>query len=208
MTTLTVSRQMGSHGFEASQLAADILGYRLVYRDLINIAARRAGAPEMALVAVDELGLLNLCPDPAVCQAYHDAVSQVMHEIAGFGNAIIIGRAGHVILKDRPGVIHVRIIAPLQLRVDRIANRHHISLDCARSRIEASDRCCQRYLQRFYQVRWNDPELYDLTINTARLTSAEAASLIVNCIEKLQLEAIQTHAENRENQSSHRLIAA
>ncbi len=208
MTTLTVSRQMGSHGFEASQLAADILGYRLVYRDLINIAARRAGAPEMALAAIDELGLLNLCPDPAVCQAYRDAVSQVMHEIAGFGNAIIIGRAGQVILNDRSDVIHVRIIAPLPLRVDRIANRHQISLDCARSRIEASDRCRQRYLQRFYQVRWNDPELYDLTINTARLTSAEAAALMVNCLKEFPLEPIHTHAANRENQSTPPLIAA
>ena len=208
MSTLTVSRQMGSHGFEASQLAADILGYRLVYRDLINIAARRAGAPEMALAAIDELGLLNLCPDPAVCQAYRVAVSQVMHEIAGFGNALIIGRAGQVILKDRLDVIHVRIIAPLQQRVERIAARHQKSLDCARSRIEASDRCRQRYLQRFYQVRWNDPELYDLTINTSRFTPAEAAALIVNCIKEHQMESIQTHAVNRENQSSPRPFAA
>lgn len=198
---------MGSYGYEASQLAADILGYRLVYRDLINIAARRAGAPEMALAAIDELGLLNLCPDPAVCQAYRDAVSQVMHEIAGFGNAIIIGRAGHVILKDRPDVIHVRIIAPLPLRVDRIASRHQIPLDCARSRIEASDRCRQRYLQRFYQVRWNDPELYDLTINTSRLTPSETAVLIVNCLKVSPLDLNQANAENRKKQSPHPLIA-
>lgn len=208
MSTITVSRQMGSNGYEASQLAADILGYRLVYRELINTAARRAGAPEMALAAIDELGLLNLCPDPAVCQAYRDAVDQVMHEIAGFGNAIIIGRAGQVILKDRPDVIHVRIIAPLPLRADRIANRHQISLECARSRIETSDRSHQRYLQRFYQVRWSDPELYDLTINTARLTPAAAAALVVNCLKEFQLESIQTHAANRENQSTTRLIAA
>jgi cytidylate kinase len=208
MTTITVSRQMGSYGYEASQRAADILGYRLVYRELINIAARRAGAPEMALAAIDELGLLNLCPDPAVCQAYRDAVHQVMHEIAGFGNAIIIGRSGQVILKDTPGVIHVRIIAPFQVRADRIASRHQISVECARSRIEASDHYRQRYLQRFYQVRCNDPELYDLTINTARISPAETAALLVNCVREHQLETIHSHADNRENLPTHHLSAA
>lgn len=198
MTTVTISRQMGSEGHQASQLAAGLLGYRLVWRELINIAARRAGAPEMALAALDELGLLNICPDPASCQAYRQALAQVMHEYAAFGNVIIIGRAGQVILKDRPGVVHIRFIAPMAVRQERVARQFNITPECARSRIEASDHSRQRYLKRFYQADWDEPLLYDLTINTARLEPAQSASMIVNLVRRSPLESNLDNAGHRE----------
>lgn len=198
MTTVTISRQMGSDGFQASQLAAGILGYQLVWRELINIAARRAGAPEMALAAVDELGLLNICPDPAACQAYRQAVAQVMHEFAAFGDVIIIGRAGQVILKDLPTAVHIRFTAPLGIRLERVVQRFNISFESARSRIEASDDYRRRYLKRFYQAKWDDPLLYDLTINTARLEPAGSASLIVDFIRHFNSESKHYNAGHPE----------
>ena len=191
MATVTISRQLGSLGSEVARAAADRLGYRLVWRDVINQAARRAGAPEVALAAIDELGLLGLCPTPKACHAYHQAVRQVMEELAKEGGVVILGRAGQVILRDHPGALHVRVIAPQRLRVERVARRHGVSLQAAAAQVEASDRYRHHYLRRFYHVRADDPELYDLIINTERMTPEGAANLIYDALSTRQESAPQ-----------------
>lgn len=169
---------MGSLGSQVARLTADMLGYRLVWRDLINQAAQRAGAPEMALAAIDELRLLGICPSPQACQAYRRAVEQIMHEMANGGNIVIQGRAGQIILKDRPDTFHVQTIAPKALRVERIAQKLGIPLENALAQVEASDRYRANYLRRFYKVRWDDPSLYHLVINTANMTVQQASTII------------------------------
>jgi len=182
MAAITVSRQLGSLGFEVARAAADLLGYRLVWRDLINQAARIAGSPEAALAAIDDLGLLGICPSPEACQAYRQAVQQIMQELANQGNVVIIGRAGQMILGGWSEVLHVRVIAPRPLRIERVAERQEISLECALAQIEASDRRRRNYLKRFYNVQWDDPNLYDLVINTAHLAPTAAAQLITQTL--------------------------
>jgi cytidylate kinase len=178
MATITLSRQMGSLGSQVAQQTADMLGYRWVWHDLINQAAQRAGAPEMALAVIDELRLLGVCPSPQACQAYRIAVEQIMEELAAEGNVVIQGRAGQIILKDRADTLHVRIVAPKTLRVERIAKKLDITREQALAQVEASDRYRANYLRRFYKARWDDPSLYHLVLNTAYLTPQQAAAIV------------------------------
>lgn len=173
---------MGSLGSYVARLTAEILGYRLVWRDLINQAAQRAGAPEMALAAIDELRLFGICPSPQICHAYRRSVEQIMHELADQGNVVIQGRAGHIILKDRIDALHVRIIAPKTVRVERIAQSLGISKECAQAQVEASDRYRANYMRRFYNVRWDDPSSYHLILNTAHLTVEQAGAIISQAV--------------------------
>ena len=180
--TVTVSRQMGSLGGEIARLAARRLDYRFVWREVINRAARQAGAPEAALAAIDELGLLSICPSPQDCLAYRQAVQKIVEDLACQGNVVILGRAGQVILRGRPRALHVRVIASVQARSERLAARHNIPLKGAQEQIKASDRYRRNYLKRFYNVHWDDPELYDLVINTGQLDAAAAAELIFQAV--------------------------
>ena len=182
MTVITISRQAGSNGRQIAEQAAALLGYRIVWREVINQAALRAGAPAMALAMIDELNLLGVCPSEEECQTYLLAVEQVVKELAQQGNVIIVGRAGLCILADHPQALHVRIIAPQELRALRLVERHAISLSAARAQVKARDRYRRDYLRRFYQVDWNDPAHYDLVINSARLSNAAAAELIYQLV--------------------------
>lgn len=177
-SVITVSRQMGSRGLEVAKAVADLLGYRLVWRELINQAALRSGTPEVALAAIDELGLLGLCPSRKACRAYHRAVRQVMQEFATQGNVVIVGRAGQAILRGRPEVLHVRVISPLETRIARITGVHGITKHSALAQLKKSDRYRKNYLRKFYRVRWADPDLYDVIVNTAHLEPQTAARLI------------------------------
>jgi cytidylate kinase len=184
---VTISRQLGSRGLGIAHALGSSLGYRVASRDLINQAAMRSGNPEVALAVIDELDLLGISPSPEASQSYHLAVRQVMEELLQEGSVIIVGRAGQVILRDIPLVLHVRIIAPQAERTQRIASDQNISIDNALAQVQASDRHRRNYLKRHYQVNWDDLDLYDLTLNTARLSIRAAAVIIQQAlIQKLE----------------------
>lgn len=189
MAVVTISRQLGSLGFEIGNLVADCLGYHVVWRELINEAALRSGTPDVALAVIDELGLLGMAPTPKNSTAYLQAVRTIVLELAGKGNVVLVGRAGQRILADYPGTVHVRLIAPLDLRIQRIAREQKISVDAARAQIEASDRSRRLYLKRYYQADWEDASLYDLLINTGRISSREACDLICLAARQVDLRA-------------------
>ena len=185
MAAITISRELGSLGTAVAHEAARRLGYRVVWRELINEAAQQAGAPEMALATIDDLGLLGLHPPATARRAYQQSVQTVIESVAAGGNVVIIGRASQVVLRDRPGVLHVRVTAPAALRAERLAHDHNLTLAAAQAQVEASDRARRNYLRLYYHVRWDDPDLYDLIINTAHLTPASAAELICRALERL-----------------------
>ncbi len=178
MAVVTLSRQLGSLGYETAEMLALRTGYRLVGRELINQAAKRAGAPDVALAMIDELNLLGLKPAPEDIQAYLIAVKTVMDELAAAGDVIIVGRAGQVILADWPGVLHLRMVAPLPVRVHRLASRQGIPRAAAQAQAETSDRYHKQYFKNFYHINWDLPEYYDLVINTAKLTAENATEMI------------------------------
>ena len=97
---------------------------------------------------------------------------------------VIVGRAGQAILRGRPDVLHVRIVAPASLRAERVARSKQLSLEAAQLQVEASDRARQKYVRQNYAVAWDDPGLYDLVINTERLSPTTAAALICAAFEK------------------------
>jgi cytidylate kinase len=195
MAVVTISRQIGSYGYEIGKIVAEQMKYRMIWRELINQAALQAGVPSVALAMIDELHLLGLVPSQQETQAYIEAVDHVIRDYADHGNAVIVGRAGQIILAGNPGTIHVRIIAAEETRAQRLAEKHHISVKSALEQVKASDRYRMNYLRRFHQVDWDDPLLYDLIINTTHLTAAKAASLISKLIELNENQEVEQKKE-------------
>lgn len=178
MDVITISRELGSLGFQVGQAVAAKFNYRLVWRDLINQAAIRSGTPEIALAMIDELNLLGLAPSTDQFNQYLKGVAQVIHELAAEGGIVIVGRGGQVVLCGDPRALHVRMTAPLAVRIERIASYRGISPEAARAQIDTSDRTRKNYLRRAYQVNWEDPALYDLIVNTGRMSINTAAEII------------------------------
>ncbi len=185
MAVITISRQLGSLGTTLGRQIAARLGYRLAHRELINQAARLAGAPDMALATIDELNLLGLEPDEQTQQAYLRAVRQVIENLAAKGNVVIVGRAGQSILQARADALHIRVIAPVETRVQRIVAAHGIPEKAARAQVEDSDRYRADYLRRFYHTAWDDPTLYHLIINTGHMPLETAAEVVCAAIRSL-----------------------
>ena len=123
MAVITLSRELGSRGDDIARLVAERLDLRLVGRDLINRAAKEAGAPEVALAEIDELGLLGVKPSALALRLYREKVAAVIHEMAAAGDVLLLGRGGQMILTERADVLHVRIIAPRAMRLALVQER-------------------------------------------------------------------------------------
>ncbi|MGC8787505.1 MAG: AAA family ATPase [Anaerolineae bacterium] len=115
----------------------------------------------------------------AAMEDYVRIVGMVILNIAKEGNVLIIGRGSQVLLKDNPEALHVKVIAPLPRRVEKLMRTENITQREATQRILASDQARAEYLRRYYGVNWLDPQLYDLVINTGRISIQTAVQLVV-----------------------------
>jgi cytidylate kinase len=127
------------------------------------------GLGSKTLSALDEVKSITLI-ESAIRAAYQR------------NNVVIVGRGGQAILKDKPGVLHVRLQAPLDARVQRLHYRENYSLGGAQDVAIKRDRAAADYLKRFHHIDWNDSLLYHLVISTGRLDTEAAAQLIVKAV--------------------------
>jgi cytidylate kinase len=179
MPVVTISRQLGTNGNAVAAAVAEKLKAPLLGRDLINQAARRAGVPELALAALDDLGLLEMRPSREARLAYREALAKLAQEIADTGNAVIVGRNAQMILRDRPDVFHVHIVAPEAMRLQRVMVAYRCSEEAARARIAAADAVRSRLFRAIHGTKRDDTACCDLVINMAKLTVEDAADVIV-----------------------------
>ncbi|HOC20118.1 MAG: cytidylate kinase-like family protein [Chloroflexi bacterium] len=114
-----------------------------------------------------------------LASSYADLVRQVILECAQAGNVIIVGRGGQAILRDMSGVLRVKIVGSEEIRARRLMQRLGIDAKEAERQIRRSDRERARYLKHFHGLDWEDPRLYDLVLNTDRLTVDAAVQLII-----------------------------
>jgi cytidylate kinase len=186
MAAVTISRQVGSGGDEIAALVAQGLAWRVVGRDLINEAARIAGTPEIALATIDELGLLGVKPSAAAQKHYRVAAEGLMSSLADEGKIIFLGRGGQYALAGRPGVLHVRVIAPLSQRIDQVRRQCSISEAAASATVAATDKSRSGYIRRYYGKDLDDSNAYGLVISTGHLSVSQAAAIICTAARALE----------------------
>lgn len=109
---------------------------------------------------------------------YIETVSTIIRELAESGSIVILGRGSQMILRDLPRATHVLCIAPPDLRAMRLAERESLGLEDAKHRMEKSDKGRAAFYKKFWKVDVEDPRLYDLTIDTAKLPYELAAEVI------------------------------
>ncbi len=120
---------------------------------------------------------------------YLDLVTSVILECAAQGQAMIVGRGGQMILRGRPGVLHVQVIARFETRVYNVIQREGVKWREAAYRVRRADEQRAGYLRRFYNVDWLDSSLYDLVINTDHIPIDGAAEIIIRAAKAVEAGA-------------------
>jgi len=109
-------------------------------------------------------------------------ITETMLKLAGLGHVILIGRGGNVITAKLPYVFHVRLVAPLEKRVEYAHQFYNMTKTEAHRFCVDQDRGRERYLKRYFSADINDPLLYHLVVNTDLMGYDAAAKLIGSAV--------------------------
>ena len=205
---ICISSLDGAGGDEVGRLVADRVGLLLIDEEIVVRAAREAGVashvvadeeerkPLVARVlkqvltggsgVVSGLGALHESTHVGDVAGSHSAQSDdfrglirtAIEETATECDCVIVAHAASVALSHRAGTLRVLVTASPETRARRTAEARGVDERAAVKLVAESDAGRADYLKRFYGLRAEPPTLYDLVVNTDRLSLEEAARLI------------------------------
>lgn len=129
--------------------------------------AELAGEPSASSVQVDD-------------KAFLEATTKVVKDLHRGGNVVIIGRGANVILADTPGVMHVGLVAPLELRVETMMQREHLERDEAQVYVQELDQAWHIYFRKFFNTSPTEASRYHMILNMEKIQSSTAVEVIVH----------------------------
>jgi cytidylate kinase len=179
MAIITISRGSYSKGREVAEKVAERLGYRLTSRDVLLEASDHFHIPEIKLVRAihDAPSILDRITHGKQCFLAY--IQSALTSQAKDDNLVYHGLAGHLLLKEVPHVLKVRIIADLEARVAAEMQREDISASEARSLLLKDDEERRKWTQNLYGVDPKDSSLYDLVLHIHKLAVDDAVEFIV-----------------------------
>ena len=188
MPVVAMTREMGSRGREVAERVAEDLGLTLVLHELIeHDLAERLQVPASAVHHRFEGGatLRERWQIPNRRLAQYTA--EEILELAQKGNVLIRGWGACGLVRDVPHVVRVRVCAPMELRERNVMGQRSKDRSAARREIERNDAAHKRILHAAYGVDREDPLLYDLVLNTERLSVETCARLVRELVESPEL---------------------
>ena len=181
LRVLTLSRELGAGEQGFPPTLGERLGMKVYDRELLEQEAVRLGVPEAELEKIDErgAGIFQRFRPGSIYQRYFEALGQLMHELSDQGDVILVGRGGSRILHDDPRAFHVRIVAPLPVRVRRVMEYRWVQEGMAKKLIAESDSRRCNFYESCFGADWSSPLEYDVTFNSGRLgvTAIEAVAI-------------------------------
>ena len=178
MSIITISRGSFSGGKRLAECLAHELGYRCVDREIIVERAAADG------VSQEELRDALQKPPTFLERLRHKKylylvlIQAALIEEVRTGRAVYHGNAGHLLLKGGPHILRVRIIAPLELRVQMAQDRLKLSRSEALDYIARMDQDRRKWTQYLYGVDWGDASNYDIVLNLEFMSIAEACQAV------------------------------
>lgn len=185
MPLIAMTREMGSLGKDVAAEVSRRLDRQVVHHEIIdNLASKmrlrkshvvrflegRSGIWER--MTTDKTSLSIYTADETFALAEDDRV------------AVIRGWGATHLLRPVPHVLAVRVCAPFDLRVKRMMERLNTAdRDFVENEIRLSEEAHAAITRRHFGVNWQDSELYDLVLNTERLTVEECADEVMELID-------------------------
>ena len=185
MHVITISREFGAGGAELARALAQALGWELLDREWLHQAAEIQQVPDAELERMDEQALtlaehhFQLQPPH---QKYLDGLRQAAWQAADRGRVILVGRGARHLLGERPGCLHLRLVAPPAWRAARMASLEGWSPEVALARCAAMDRTRRQFTRYFFGSAATHSTEYDLVVNTGRMPLTALADTVLGLV--------------------------
>lgn len=179
MTIVAISRELGSAGTALGTAVAKELGFRCVDREIILKAAEAHQVPEEKLADVDERRLTFWERFDEEKRRFLVFIESAFYAHAEEGNVVMIGRGGPLLLQGVSHAMRVRIMAPFNIRVDRVMEEYKLDKKAAAARVRNYDREQAARMEYLFGVDWTSPDHYDFVLNTGEGTWSHYVEFLV-----------------------------
>lgn len=192
---ITIGRQFGSGGREIGEALAKKLGIPYYDKELISMAAKESGMDSEVFDNVDEratnsllyslsMGLYSFgngfsnSSELPVNDRLYILQHQIIKKLADEGPCVIVGRCADYVLKDNENCVNIFIHANMEYRKKRAIEIHDVKKNKAEQIINKTDKVRANYYGFYSGQKWGFAQNYDLCIDSSKLTTDQAVSLI------------------------------
>ena len=189
LPVVTVSSEPGSGGTAVAQEIAKRLDFDYFHRGIVEGIATSAEIRSTVIDSIEKERLsgiedfiASLVRDNYIYPGiYLEHLLLVVGTIGKHGNAVIVGRGANFILPPDER-FSIRVIAPLELRVQNVAKWHKVPEEKARQRVIQRESKRRAFVRQSFNASITDPHNYDLVINTGRMKIESSAESVIGAL--------------------------
>jgi cytidylate kinase len=186
---ITVSIEPGSGGTIVAQEIAKRLNFDYFHKDIIEGIAKSAKIRTSVIETLEKERLSgiedfisSLVKEQYIWPGiYLEHLLKVVSTIGKHGRAVIVGRGANFILPPDER-FSVRVVAPLEIRIQNIARHYATSEKNARRRVIRRESKRRAFIRQSFNADISDPNNYDLTINTGKIGTKPAVEAIIGAV--------------------------
>jgi len=199
MPVIALTQEMGSLAKDVSLKLAETLGLAVMRHEVIEHVADRMQVSTSLIgrLRSGKAGLVERLTTDRRSVALYTA--EELFALADRGNVVLRGWGATCLLRPVPHVVCVRITRSMKKRVEWLmADLETDDAEFAEAEIRRSDQAHAARMHAQFGVTWGDPVLYDLVLNTDRLS-------VESCVEQIRL--MVNRPEFAETPASRALLA-
>jgi cytidylate kinase len=179
-----MSQEMATLGKDVALGVAERLGLQLVRHEVGDIVAGRMHVKKSLIRRIREGKASRIEKWAADEKTISIFTAEEVLDLAVKGNVLIRGWGATMILRAVPHIASVRVCSPMELRVQRLMERLETDdAALARREIDVDDQARGSRIAEHFNVTWGDPALYDLTLNTERMTVETCVDEVVKLVQ-------------------------
>lgn len=187
---ITLSREYGSGGRYIGKLVAEKLGIKLYDKEFIAKLAEETGlASEYIKNNEQKRGALE-----TLNSGYYSGLSnsdelfikesELIKKVANENTCVIVGRCADFILKENKNVLKVFVYSDMENKVKRATDFYKLDKNKAEKEINRINKLRANHYKYYTEKEWNNPENYDICINSDSIGVERAADLICEMVLK------------------------
>jgi cytidylate kinase len=189
MYFITISEMFGTNGKKVAQGVAKALNYTFYGEEELLKAAGEMGFLK-DIKQLDEKGPpffeRFFSEKPKV---YLDRLQAVIYEVAKKGDAVFFGRGSQLLLNSFGCALHVLVTGSMEKRTQRAMDENRVSREVAEKMIHSYDHDRRGFVRFAFDQDWLNPHLYDLILNTDKLSIDSAVKMVMDAAKSDEIKA-------------------